>query len=71
LPEEEDYFYIQLVSVKNDAKLNTEALNARVDVAASDYYRGLIEFTEDSRYKHRTSHIKVPVVGLLDVSSTI
>ncbi|KAL4228132.1 hypothetical protein ACF0H5_013567 [Mactra antiquata] len=49
IPEEEDTFVVRLISVKNDAKLNPEALVATVTVSASDYIRGLIEFTEISR----------------------
>ena len=41
---------IKLVDVKNDAELNTAALVAEVTVKPSDYIRGLIEFTDDSRY---------------------
>ncbi|XP_052793587.1 adhesion G-protein coupled receptor V1-like [Mya arenaria] len=49
IPEEEHSFVVKLMSVKNDAKLNMEALTAQVTVAASDYIRGLVEFTIDSR----------------------
>ncbi|KAH3717902.1 hypothetical protein DPMN_060698 [Dreissena polymorpha] len=49
LPEEEHSFVVKLTSVKNDAKLHQDRLTARVNVAASDHIRGLIQFTEDSR----------------------
>ncbi|XP_053406312.1 adhesion G-protein coupled receptor V1-like [Mercenaria mercenaria] len=48
-PEEEETFVVQLVSVLNDAKLDPDASIATVTMEASDYVRGLIEFTDDSR----------------------
>ena len=51
IPEEEHEFYIKLIRVKNDAELNQNSLFAKVTVEASDYIRGLIEYTKDSRYE--------------------
>ncbi|KAK3601208.1 hypothetical protein CHS0354_004408 [Potamilus streckersoni] len=49
IPEESTTFLIKLVSVQKDAKLNNQSLYVNVTVLASDYIRGLIGFTEDSR----------------------
>lgn len=49
IPEEEHVFYIKLIDVKNDAELTENSLFAKVTVEASDYIRGLIEYTEDTR----------------------
>ena len=43
-------FFVKLTNVRNDAELNEESRFARVTVAPSDYIRGLIGFTEDSRF---------------------
>ena len=42
-------FYIKLLSARTDAELNPESLFAKITVAPSDYIRGLVEYTEDSR----------------------
>ena len=49
IPEDELVFYVKLTTVRNDAELNEESRFAKVTVAPSDYIRGLIGYTEDSR----------------------
>lgn len=48
-PEEEESFVVELVSVQNDAELDPEASVATVTVEPSDFVRGLVEFTDESR----------------------
>ncbi|XP_060082724.1 adhesion G-protein coupled receptor V1-like [Ylistrum balloti] len=49
IPEEAHTFIIKLVSVRRDAQLDSGSLVATVMVESSDYVRGLLQFTENSR----------------------
>ena len=48
-PEEELKFIIQLTSAGKDAELDYKSITANITVLSSDYVRGLLQFTEDSR----------------------
>ncbi|XP_033749541.1 adhesion G-protein coupled receptor V1-like [Pecten maximus] len=49
IPEESHTFIVKLVSVRRDAQLDSGSLVSTVTVEASDYVRGLLQFTENSR----------------------
>jgi len=49
IPEESHTFIVKLESVRRDAQLDKSSLVATVTVEASDYVKGLIQFTPDSR----------------------
>ncbi|XP_069137444.1 adhesion G-protein coupled receptor V1-like isoform X2 [Argopecten irradians] len=64
IPEEAHQFIVKLVSVRRDAQLDSGSLVATVNVDSSDYVRGLLQFTENSRLvtvadTRRTVQLKV------------
>ncbi|KAL3865787.1 hypothetical protein ACJMK2_043142 [Sinanodonta woodiana] len=68
IPEESSTFLIKLVSVQKDAQLNNRSLYANVTVLASDYIRGLIGFTDDSRvviFGNRDTSVRLKVNRLM------
>ncbi|KAJ8304146.1 hypothetical protein KUTeg_017729 [Tegillarca granosa] len=48
-PEGEFSFVIKLESVRRDAQLDLQSLYANITIESSDYYRGLFQFTHDTR----------------------
>lgn len=49
-PEEALSFIVLLTDVRNDARIDEQNAVAKVTVEPSDYIRGLLQFTAESRY---------------------
>lgn len=49
-PEEALSFIVMLTDVRNDARIDEQNAVAKVTVEPSDYIRGLLQFTAESRY---------------------
>lgn len=49
-PEEALSFIVLLTDVRNDARIDEQNAVAKVTVEPSDYIRGLLQFTKESRY---------------------